>query len=102
MEKLWIFGLAVALIIGGIISLFASSDPDGLERVAINLFGGEEQMEEKTTQIFNSPMPDYVIPGIENETLAASLAGVIGVLIIFAIVIVTGKILKGKQIQCAE
>ncbi len=102
MEKLWIFGLAAALIIGGIISLFASPEPDGLERVAINLFGGEEQMEEKTTQIFNSLMPDYVIPGIENETLAASLAGVIGVLIIFAIVIVIGKILKGKQIHCAE
>ncbi len=102
MEKLWIFGLAAALIIGGIISLFASPEPDGLERVAINLFGGEEQMEEKTTQLFNSQMPDYVIPGIENETLAASLAGVIGVLIIFTIVIVTGKILKGKQTQGAE
>jgi len=101
-EKLWIFGLAAALIMGGIISLFASPEPDGLERVAINLFGGEDKLEEHTAQIFNSPMPDYIIPGIENETLAASLAGVIGVLIIFAIVIVTGKFLKGKQIQCAK
>ncbi len=102
MEKSWISGLAAALVIGGIISLFASPDPDGLERVAINLFGGEKQMEEKIAQLFDSPMPDYAIPGIENETLAASLAGVIGVLIIFTIVIVTGKILKGKQTQGAE
>ena len=98
-DKYWIYGLGIALIIGGVISLFASSHPDGLERVAIDLFGGEEELEEHTegNEVFESPMPDYAIPGMENETLAASLAGVIGVILIFVFVVAVGMLLKKKK-----
>jgi len=94
MEKIWIWWVAVALIMSGVISLFASPEPDGLERVAINIFGGEEQMEEHTKETYNAPMPDYVIPGIENEALAASLAGIIGVSIMIVLATIIGKVLK--------
>ena len=96
MEKYWIYGLGIALIMGCVISLFASSHPDGLERVAIDLFGGEEEMEELTEgkEIIESPMPDYVVPGIENETLAASLAGLIGVILMFVLAVGIGKLLR--------
>jgi cobalt/nickel transport protein len=98
-DKYWIYGLGIALIIGGVISLFASSNPDGLEKVAMNIFGGEEKLNEHTEgkEVIESPMPDYAIPGIQNETLAASLAGVIGVLLVFILVIVIGMLLKNKN-----
>jgi len=98
-EKYWIYGLGIALIVGCVISLFASSHPDGLERVAIDLFGGEEELEEhiEGKEVINSPMPDYVVPGIENETLAASLAGLIGVLLMFVLAVGIGKLLKKEN-----
>jgi len=98
-EKFRIYGLGIALIMACGISLFASSHPDGLERVAIDLFGGEEEMEEQIEgkEVMHSPMPDYVVPGIKNETLAASLAGLIGVLLMFVLVIGIGKLLKKEN-----
>lgn len=98
-DKYWVYGLLAALVIGGVISLFASTYPDGMEKVAIDTFGGESKMEELTSgkEVVNSPMPDYMMPGIENETLAASLAAVTGVLIMFVFVVVIGKILKKRK-----
>ena len=97
-DKYWIYGLGIALIMGGVISLFASSSPDGLERFSIDLFGGEEELEKHTGEgVIESPMPDYVIPGIENETLAASLAGIIGVFAVFILVIALSMLLKNKN-----
>jgi len=74
-----------------VISLFASSSPDGLERVAENL-GFIEHGEGH--EVMESPMPDYAIPGIENETVAASLAGLSGTLIMFLMVYGVGSLLK--------
>lgn len=97
-EKYWVYGLVIALIMGGIISNFASTHPDGLERVAIDTLeesGIEELTEGK--EVVNSPMSDYMAPGIENEALSASIAGVTGVLIVFLMVISMGKILKRNK-----
>lgn len=90
-EKYFIFGLIVALFMASVISLFASPEPDGLERVAED----HEFLEKgEGNEVMESPMPDYVIPGIENETLAASLAGLIGALLMFLLAIGVGKVLK--------
>jgi len=72
--------LLVSLAIAAFLSPFASSSPDGLERVAedkefIHLSEGKE--------VLNSPMPDYIVPGIKNETAAGSLAGVVGTVLTF-------------------
>lgn len=53
----------------------ASSDPDGLERVAINL-GFFHRGAEAPFRIFS----DYLIPGLGNTTLSTILAGAIGAL----------------------
>lgn len=87
----WISGIIIALFMASVLSLFASSEPDGLERVAEDQ-GFAEKAEEK--EVLQAPMPDYVIPGIGNEEVAASLAGLIGVLIIFVITIGWAKLLK--------
>jgi cobalt/nickel transport protein len=65
--------LCSALALG--ISPWASSSPDGLEKVAQDqkfLDKGEGE------PFLNSPLPDYLFPGIINQQLAAGLAGLIG------------------------
>jgi len=68
--------LVLALVAAGVISLFASSHPDGLERV---LEDHEVAVAEEVS--FAAPMPDYVLPAIEQPAISASLAGVIGMLL---------------------
>jgi hypothetical protein len=40
---------------------------------------------------------DYLFPGIENETVAAILAGVTGVIIVFALTLGLAWVLKSKK-----
>ncbi len=87
--KWWYIGLVICVIIGGFISLFASGSPDGLERVAEDE-GFAEEAEENSFEI----MPDYIIPGIKSETASASLAGIIGVTVMFALAYGLGKFLR--------
>lgn len=74
-------GLLVALVLAGLVSGFASSSPDGLEKVA------EEKGFAKTaedTALADGPLADYSVSGVENERLSTGLAGVLGVGITFA------------------
>lgn len=58
-----------------VLAPMASSDPDGLERVAINL-GFFHRGAEAPFSIFS----DYTIPGLGNTSLSTILAGAIGAL----------------------
>lgn len=80
--------IATALGIGAVLSLFASSHPDGLEKAAedVGFF-------EHATLSFNTLIPDYVVPGLTNETIAASLAGIIGTLTVGALLFFIGWML---------
>jgi len=60
----WHWALIVSLIIAAILSPFASSWPDGLERVA-ELLGFTARAEGSTT--ISAPLPDYIFPGITSE-----------------------------------
>ena len=76
------FALLIALILAVVLSPFASSRPDGLERVAEDkgfLHRGEGE------PLIPSPIPDYAVPGIANESLATSLAGLLGTLVVFGL-----------------
>jgi cobalt/nickel transport system permease protein len=72
-------GLAAALALV-IISPWASSDPDGLERVAGDL-GFLDRGEGAPFNIFG----DYAIPGISDPAVATVLAGVVGTLVVFGV-----------------
>lgn len=72
--------LLAAIIIAACLSPLASSNPDGLERVAIDLGFMHRGEGEPLVQ---SPVPDYIFPGIENEKLATAAAGVTGTLVVF-------------------
>jgi cobalt/nickel transport system permease protein len=69
-------GVAVALVLAGVVSFYASGDPDGLEKVAGDkgFNAGEEEH-----GLAGSPLADYGVQGVENERLSVGLAGIVGV-----------------------
>jgi len=78
-----ILALAVAIGLGTAISPFASSSPDGLEKVATDkAFIDDGQLHSVQD---DSPIPDYAFPGVENERVATGLAGFTGVLLVFGL-----------------
>ncbi len=83
MRLFTILALALAVGLATAASPFASSHPDGLEKVA------EEKAFLDTGRLApiqeDAPVPDYAFPGVENERLATGLAGFVGVLGVFAI-----------------
>lgn len=91
-----IFGLLCALILSVFISGFASSWPDGLERVAEDR-GFLEKADEEP--VMASPIPDYAWPGMENERLATGLAGGVGTLLTFGIGYGLAGLLKTKKVN---
>jgi hypothetical protein len=78
-RRYWWFlgaGLLVTLVVAGVLSGFASSEPDGLERVAIDK-GFEATAADHA--LGDLPLADYGIEGIENERVGTGIAGIIGV-----------------------
>jgi len=97
-KKTWIFisvALLVAVLLAMLISPFASSSPDGLEKVAEDK-GFLEKAEEQEPTWKHSPIPDYAVGGIENESLATALAGVIGTVLTFAVGLGLAKLIVRK------
>ena len=91
MKKIILAGLFIAVAIALFLSPFASQSPDGLEKVAEDkgfLHKGEEK------EIFNAPIPDYTMPGVKQEGIATSLAGLIGTLLVFAVAYGLGYFLR--------
>lgn len=72
----WLIGLVAALVLAGVLSFYASSEPDGLERVAEDQ-GIAEQAEEHGAA--GSPLADYQTSGVEDSRLSGAVAGVVGV-----------------------
>ena len=75
-------GVLVALLLAGIVSSFASSEPDGLERVAIDE-GFADTADDHA--FVDGPMADYTVRGVDDERLSTGVAGVIGVAVTFAV-----------------
>jgi PDGLE domain len=89
----WLGGLAVAAAIVVILAPLASSDPDGLERVAI-----DQGFDDRASETPFSVMADYLFPGVEGP-LATILAGLIGVAVVFAFVWLLGRLLARRERQ---
>ena len=68
-------GLLATLLIAGGLSLFASGDPDGLERVSIDAGFDETAADHALSE---SPLANYGVSGVEGKA-GNSLAGIIGV-----------------------
>lgn len=89
----WAVGLAVAAVVVVVLAPLASSDPDGLERVA------EDQGFADRAQ--GSPlnvMADYLFPGIDGP-LSTILAGLIGVAVVFVVMWGLARLLARRERQ---
>jgi cobalt/nickel transport system permease protein len=97
-RRLWSFVAAGVVIAGALalfISPFASSAPDGLESVAEAQGAGVAG-----TPVWHlSLLPDYRLPGIQNQGLSTALAGLIGTLALFAVVIIAGRLLGRRRTE---
>ena len=69
-------GLVLSLVLAGGASYYASSQPDGLEKVASDV-GFLDSAEESAVE--DSPLAGYEVAGVENERISGGLAGMIGV-----------------------
>ena len=77
-----ITGFIASLFLAGIVSYYASSSPDGLEKVAGDI-GFVDTAKENTNS--EGILADYGVKGVDNQRLSTGAAGVIGVVATAAI-----------------
>ncbi len=76
-RKFYIAGFIVSLFLAGVVSFYASSSPDGLEKVAQDI-GFIDTAKDHANA--DGTLADYGVKGIENERASVGVAGVIGVI----------------------
>jgi hypothetical protein len=83
MNKKWYGVIAVGLALAvavALVSPWASSHPDGLEKVA-----EDEEFIDTAKDNGYEIIPDYTFPGVENERVATILSGLVGIVIVAAV-----------------
>jgi cobalt/nickel transport protein len=88
---IWI-GLGISLLLALFLSPFASSSPDGLEKVAETKGFAEKGAGGGFWKY--APFKDYTLPGIESEKVSTAIAGLTGTLAVFFIVMGLGKVIR--------
>ena len=86
-------GLGLSLLMALFLSPFASSSPDGLEKIA--QAKGFSHWE--ATLWNHAPLRDYTIPWIEDKKMSTAFSGMIGTLSIFLTTLGIGKLLRKKR-----
>jgi len=86
----WVIAGVVIVLLVVILSPLASVNPDGLNRVAMDMgfintgFSG------------SGPLAGYTVPFLANASLAKIVAGAIGVLVVLALALLAGRSLQKK------
>ena len=88
---IWI-GLGISLLLALFLSPFASSSPDGLEKVAATKGFGEKG--EGWSLWEHAPFKGYTLPGIKNERVSTGIAGLVGTLAVFFIAMGFGQLIR--------
>ena len=88
------FIIVVLVLVGLAVLLpFASSSPDGLEKVT-STFGAKEQ-----TPVWQGLMPDYSVALVGNSYVSTLLAGIFGVCVVMVASLLLGKVISKNQIK---
>ena len=93
-KRFYLIGLTVAVVVAGFLSFYASSSPDGLEKVAIDLGFIDTA---KESAVADSALADYGVSGVENERLSVGLAGILGVIATGAIMMIIMRLIRRKK-----
>lgn len=87
-------GLVVALLLAGVVSFYASSDPDGLTKVSEDKGFADTETEHGAS---DSPLAGYATEDVDNERLSGGLAGVAGVIIVLGVGTGVAYVLRRRQ-----
>lgn len=87
-----ILGLVIAALIVIILAPLASSNPDGLDRVSEDKGFAQEGKDSPY-----SFLPDYSVPGIDNERATVIVSGLIGVAIVFVLTMAFGAYVRQQS-----
>lgn len=90
-------GLFVALVLAGFVSYYASSDPDGLNRVAQDKGFSTTEKDHGTA---DGPLAGYETKGVDDSRLSGGLAGVVGSLVV--LVLAGGVVLLVRRRHTAD
>ena len=96
--RLWVFVLCavvVSLALAVLVSPFASSSPDGLAKVAVDK--GFAQTAAAHSGWSLAPLGGYSFPGIGSRSIGTAVAGAIGTIALFALLVVVGRLLGRKR-----
>lgn len=91
-RSLLLTGIVIAIVIAGASAFLASSSPDGLERVAEDV-GFIERAQDAPYNV----LPDYTVPFLGEGPLSTVAAGIIGVVIVTALTLGAGALLRRRQ-----
>ena len=91
-KRMLILLATVSVALAAFVSQFASTLPDGLERVAETL-----GFVERGRTVLSSPAPEYSTPWISNTRLSGSVAGVLGAGIVFLCAYLVGRALSALR-----
>ena len=91
-KKMVVVFAIVTIALAAVLSHFASTFPDGLERVSEKL-----GFAEKGGALLGSPAPDYSAPWMPNTRLSGSVVGVLGAGIVFLCAYLVGRLLSAMR-----
>jgi cobalt/nickel transport system permease protein len=91
----WVAGLLIAIALA-VASPLASTHPDGLEFVA-----EEQGFIDKAQANPYDIIPDYVMPGIADESVATIAAGIVGVIVVFFVAVGVAYLRRNRSTSSA-
>jgi len=95
-RKFYASALLISALLAGGASFYASSSPDGLEKVAEDV-GFIETAEDHTFGDFT--LSDYGIAGLENARLSVGFAGLIGVVVTALVALGLFMLIRKKPVD---
>jgi hypothetical protein len=89
----WVGGMLIAMVLA-FLSPLASTHPDGLEWVAERTGFAAKALDAPFKII-----PDYVFPGLPDETVATIAAGIVGAILVGAVALGVGYLRHRRALE---
>ncbi len=94
MKRGFLIGMIVlSLVLAGVVSYWASSNPDGLEHVAEQQHFDDQAQDHPIWSL----APDYEVDWVESPFARVAISGVIGVLLMLVVGWGVGRVLRKPE-----